>query len=181
MAGTCGSVTGGMVVLTSSCSSQNTQNWQELAKDQVLFYSRMKKSRKRTDYRKTSKPHDFNVRMAADQTNMDSRLIQAVIQIESAGDPDAVSSTGAIGLMQIMPETARELNINPHDPQENIIGGATYLSQMLKRFGRLELALAAYNAGPGAVNQYGGIPPYPETIRYVKNVIKTYDSLKNQL
>ena len=81
MAGTCGSVTGGMVVLTSSCSSQNTQNWQELAKDQVLFYSRMKKSRKRTDYRKTSKPHDFNVRMAADQTNMDSRLIQAVIQI----------------------------------------------------------------------------------------------------
>ena len=155
------------------------QNWQDQSKDQkLIFYSRMR-NHKKTNHRNTSKPRDLAVRLAANQTNMDYRLIQAVIHVESAGDPNAVSPAGAIGLMQIMPETASDLRINPHDPQENIIGGAKYLSQMLKRFGRLELALAAYNAGPGAVNQYGGIPPYPETIRYVENVMKTYSSLKN--
>lgn len=192
MADTCRSVVGGMVILTNACrqnqNTQRTQHWQELVNNQaVVFYSRLRAAKNRKTVKKETKIADtktgklsysYAIHQAAHRENVDPRLIQAVIQVESGGDPAAVSSAGATGLMQIMPGTAMELDIDPLNPLENIAGGTTYLSHMITRFDKLELALAAYNAGPGSVIRYGGIPPYPETIKYVNNVLETYKLLK---
>ena len=113
------------------------------------------------------------IRAAARRHDVDPALIEAMIEAESAWDPRAVSRTGAQGLMQIMPATARDLAlVSPFDPVENVRAGTAYLRQMLDRFeGRVELALAAYNAGPSTVEAYGGVPPYPETVAYVRRVL----------
>jgi soluble lytic murein transglycosylase-like protein len=109
---------------------------------------------------------------AAGQTGLPQELISAVIAAESGYRPDAVSSAGALGLMQLMPGTARSLGVeDPLDPRQNVLGGSRYLSQQLQQFGSVEKALAAYNAGPHAVQRYGGIPPYPETEHYVRRVM----------
>ena len=106
---------------------------------------------------------------------LDPSLVRAVIQVESGYDVLARSRKGAMGLMQLMPQTARELGVrNPWDPGENIRGGTSYLRRMLDSFGDVELALAGYNAGPSAVERYGRIPPYPETTRYVGKVMSLY-------
>ena len=108
---------------------------------------------------------------AAEETQLDSTLIESVIQTESNGNPKAVSSAGAKGLMQLMDSTATDLKVSDvHDPRENIRAGSRYLRQMIDRFGSLELGLAAYNAGPGNVEKYGGVPPFAETKDYVKRV-----------
>lgn len=103
-------------------------------------------------------------------------LVKAVVRVESAFYPRAVSRAGARGLMQLMPATARELGVDDSfDPAANLDGGCRYLLEMLRRFdGRLRLALAAYNAGPRAVEHYGGVPPYDETQRYVQLVLGHY-------
>lgn len=107
---------------------------------------------------------------------VDPKLVKAIIAIESCFDKKAISSVGARGLMQLMPATAKELGVkDSFDSNQNIRGGIKYFSQMLLRFNNnTELALAAYNAGPGAVEKYGGIPPYAETKAYVKKVLKRY-------
>lgn len=107
---------------------------------------------------------------------LDPRLVQAVVQVESGYNPRALSNKGAIGLMQLMPGTANDLAVSdPWDTEENLRGGTGYLRQMLDRFGEIELALAAYNAGPEAVAKYGGIPPYEETRDYVRRVLHLFD------
>lgn len=116
------------------------------------------------------------IKKAADQFNLPERLITSIIQHESNFNSQAVSAAGAQGLMQLMPGTARFLGVkDSFNPEQNIIGGAKYLRQMLNQFnGNIELALAAYNAGPGNVKKYGGIPPFKETQGYVKKVLNTF-------
>jgi soluble lytic murein transglycosylase-like protein len=111
----------------------------------------------------------------AEKYNLDPQLVKIVIEVESGFNPNACSPQNAMGLMQIIPETARSLNLeNPYDPYENIKAGVRYLRLQLDRFGCIELALAAYNAGPGAVEKYGGIPPYEETQNYVRTIMERY-------
>ncbi|RMG41582.1 MAG: lytic transglycosylase domain-containing protein [Candidatus Dadabacteria bacterium] len=119
---------------------------------------------------------------AAYYSRLDPDLIRAVIIIESGFNDKAISRVGASGLMQLMPSTARELGVNDiFNPEENISGGSEYLRLMLDMFkGDLNLALAAYNAGPGAVRKFDGIPPYRETQQYVKKVLSVYNALKQQ-
>ncbi|MBR4903960.1 MAG: lytic transglycosylase domain-containing protein [Selenomonadaceae bacterium] len=111
----------------------------------------------------------------ATEYGVDPQLVKAIAIAESDMNQDEISSVGAIGVMQLMPETAEGLGVNPYDTNENIAGGTKYIKQMLDTFdGNVPLAVAAYNAGPGAVKRYGGIPPYSETKNYVGRVMDMY-------
>jgi len=111
------------------------------------------------------------VAKAARKYKIPAPLFGSLVQHESGGNPTIRSGAGAIGLTQLMPGTAKSLGVDPLDPVQNLDGGARYLSQQYKRFGSWDLALAAYNAGPGAVDQYHGVPPYRETRHYVRNIM----------
>jgi soluble lytic murein transglycosylase-like protein len=125
-----------------------------------------------TEFRLPPSAYDHLIAEAARRHGLNPALIRAVIATESGFDPMAVSAAGAQGLMQLMPALSAELGVlDPFDPRENIMAGSWYLSQLLAAADDdVELALASYNAGPGTVDRYQGMPPYPETRRYVKTI-----------
>jgi soluble lytic murein transglycosylase-like protein len=129
-----------------------------------------------TSTSRSSTAFDGVIDRAAQRHELDPALLSAVVERESNYDPHAVSKAGAMGLMQLMPDTARGLGVrDPFDPAQNVEGGATYLRGLIDRYhGRLDFALAAYNAGPGAVDHYGGVPPYAETRAYVQGILGAY-------
>jgi soluble lytic murein transglycosylase-like protein len=133
-----------------------------------------------SDAAKPSKSTNQIVSEASVKQGVDSDFIRSVIKQESAGNANAVSRTGARGLMQLMPGTALQLGVNDSfSPEQNVHGGAQYLRELLERYhGDAIKALAAYNAGPGAVDRYKGVPPYRETRQYVQRVVRDYNKSK---
>ena len=125
------------------------------------------------DHARPATPFAEPIYESARRHGLNPSLVAAVVRTESSFDPRAVSRKGARGLMQLMPATGRRLGVAPaelYEPEKNLDAGSRYLRQLLDRFGALELALAAYNAGEGAVERHGGVPPYRETVEYVKKV-----------
>ncbi len=119
-----------------------------------------------------STPYGEIISALSEAHGVDPMLVRALIQVESGYRPRAKSRKGAMGLMQLMPQTAREYNVrNPFDPKSNIEAGIKHLKTLIDKFGVTELALAAYNAGPGAVEKFNGIPPYRETRKYVSRIL----------
>lgn len=116
------------------------------------------------------------VQEVAKRFGIDHVLLDALILVESGYDPNAVSLKGAVGLTQLMPGTAAALGVSdPRDPRQNLMGGAAHLARLLQQFDKLDLALAAYNAGEGAVRRAKGVPNYPETIKYVRSIKSLYE------
>jgi soluble lytic murein transglycosylase len=136
------------------------------------FVPLKKRSRKRTP---RVRSYDSLIFHTAQEQRVPPALVKAVIAAESHFNPQAVSPKGAQGLMQLMPATARDLGVSdPLEARDNVRGGTRYLRRLMDRYGDLSRALAAYNAGPTAVDRYGGIPPYPETRQYVDRVLTYY-------
>ncbi len=131
----------------------------------------------------SNKHYDQLIREISQRHNINPALVKAVIKAESDFDPNAVSKKGARGLMQLMPQTLKDLKVyDPFHPRENINGGVRFLKRLLKRFNNnLSLTLAAYNAGPETVERYETIPPYQETQRYVKKVLNYFDRYRQEL
>jgi soluble lytic murein transglycosylase-like protein len=126
---------------------------------------------KELDAKLGNTPGTSSVRDVAERNGIPANIFAALVRQESGGNQGAVSPVGAIGLTQLMPATAASLGVDPHNPDQNLEGGARYLAQQYKKYGSWDKALAAYNAGPGAVDQYGGVPPFAETQNYVKNIL----------
>ncbi len=146
-----------------------------------VFYRMDSGYKPRVKLSKAGKPKSIDeiIHEISTEFDVDPALVKAIVVAESNCNPKAISRKGAQGLMQLMPQTCKSLNVNrPLDPRENIAGGVKYIKGLLASYGDLRLALAAYNAGPGAVKKYEGIPPYRETISYVKRVIRYFKKFK---
>lgn len=156
-----------VVALTTFASETTEPNWVPVMPVQVTFDA-VTVDVKRNIVAEASRIYGIEI-----------ALIEAVIHVESHGKRGAISNKGAIGLMQLMPSTAKFLNIaDPYNDYQNVMGGTKYLKKLKGRYyGNMRLALAAYNAGPGTIRKYGGIPPYSETANYVERVMAKYEQL----
>lgn len=153
---------------------------ERLLDDEIEELEKQINLKSKIDLKSQSSDLDEIIDTFASKYDVDSDFIKAIIKRESNFNPKATSKKGAMGLMQLMPSTAKSLGvINAYNPWENIDGGVKHLSGLLKTYnGDKKLALAAYNAGGGAVKKYGGIPPYKETQNYVKSIMADYDKIK---
>ena len=159
-------------------------------KDGVWHFTNIKSDKRYRIFIKSSRKNSVEfieeysdiIRQASKRFEIDPHFIRAIIKAESGFDHNATSSKGAQGLMQLMPGTANDMAVeDPFDPEENIFGGARYFSLLLKRFENDKiLALAAYNAGPEAVESYKGVPPFPETKAFVKRVMGYYETYNSK-
>jgi len=173
--------TDGKIVLTDR--PRNSKLIASISPDTVEADSSRKAARSNTASKKNTRyftRYGSIIKKTASKYRLDHKLVSAVIQVESQFNPMAVSKSGAKGLMQLMPSTARQLGvIDPHDPSQNIEGGTKYLRYLIERFkGDVTLALAAYNSGPLNVDKYGKVPPFKETKKYIKKIYTIYKGNK---
>ena len=186
----CGTLVGIFLSLLFSFISAQADIYRFKDENGVWHFTNIRSDRRYRLYIKTGslkgrqyiQNYDTIIQRAAQQFGVESHLIKSIIMTESSFDPNAISESGAQGLMQLMPPTANDMEVhNPFDPEENIFGGTKYLSLLLKKFNQdKKLAIAAYNVGPSVVAQSNSVPLMPQTRRFVKKVMKYYNKFKNQ-
>jgi len=190
MRSACGFIAAGLLLALWYAGPARADIYKWVDKEGVMHFTNVKSDARYRLYIRTSRKssttyiRDYEgiITQASKQFGLEPSLVKAVIKAESGFDHDAVSHKGAQGLMQLMPETASTLNVqDPFNPEENIFGGTRYLSMMMRRFNNdKRLAVAAYNAGPEAVDNHNGIPPYAETQNFVKRVMVYYQQYKSK-
>lgn len=177
----------GLSLYNKTLNKPNDQNYQISVRAEAKKAKKVKKAQKIKKTVKVKSHSKLNTKKAIKQriireaTNqgLNPLIALSVAKQESGFEKKAVSRVGAIGVFQLMPATAKDLRVNPYKTEENIKGGIKYLKTLKNQFGSTKLALAAYNAGPGNVQRYGGIPPFSETRNYVRNIMSYYEYYKN--